>query len=167
MDDNTPLWPEAETTVLKLVRTGFGDYFRQYYKGEPNFIPEQLLPAIVVRPMKSNHSLDDAPTGFDVQLDEVMIKIIFNKKDDLNVPPDGLLTETKLKRLISGRDATTGQYLPATVMGILRANITLEGTIINQNNDVQYQFDVQEDGTITSEAHVTVVIRQLVPVTRS
>lgn len=148
-------YEDVVDTTLTLMRDTFGSYFKTYYEGDPVSIPEINLPCCVVEKLSGNYSIENAPTGTDEAISNVRIKIILNKKDDEGASPDVDLTERKLRRLCEGRDATTGSYLPSSVAGLLRSNITLQDKVLNIGDlSVDYDVVLRPDEVVTSEAHI-------------
>lgn len=147
-------YEDAVDTVLNVMRESFKGYFKTYYEGDPVVIPEINLPCCIVEKLSGSFSIDNAPTGTDDSVSNIRIKVMLNKKDDEGADPTIDLTERKLRRLCEGRDIN-GHYLPESVAGIFRTNITLNNKVIDIG-DLQVEYDVvlRPDEVVTSEAHV-------------
>lgn len=153
----------AVDKVKSLLKAQFGDYFKAYFEGDPVDIPESLLPCVVVQ--KLNGPVDQTMTGIDNLRSAILIKIIHNKKDDFGAPSDDVdLTERKNRRIIEGRDATTGYYLTNSIMYILRHNFTLDNTVVENEIDIAYDLDVRPNDIITTEGYVTINVEEQVVV---
>lgn len=163
MDENYNYLESSTEKIIRMLRDGFGDAFKSYYYGDPYLIPQANLPAVCVVELESDDDLTNAPTGFDRVEDQVQIRLVLDKRDDLGASDTEDLTQKKLERLAKGRDASTKQYLPNTLKGILRNQITLENSIINQVGKVRFGISPQDDGSLLAEARLDVYCSELVP----
>lgn len=162
MDNDPTYYKDAVDRIRQFLKDTFADQFKAYFDGDPVDIPASLMPCMVVENLNSQHR--SGPTGTDEMTETVLVKIVMNKQDDFGASPDADMTKKKLRRLVSGRDATTGQYLLNSLMGSLRTNITLGNAMLVNNNDVQYDVDIRPNDIVTSEAYITVTLRELVVV---
>lgn len=153
--------------VLRLLRETFKDsgVFKAFYDGDPDMIPDFNLPCLVVEEITDNTR--GGTFGEDDVTDSVVVKVIFNKKDDWTGSvannDAGLIetTHTKLRTVVGARDKITGDYLPTTVKGSLRqkvdgdrrindAMVTDYGVVTRPNQDsITYA---------SAEAHITLTI---------
>ena len=150
----------AIDSVKRLLESTFGDFFRAYFEGDPIDIPQSLLPCLVIE--KLNGPVNQTATGLDNNYSNILIKVIFNKKDDFGAQGGDVdLTERKIRHIIEGRDPETGGWLPNTIMYVIRHNITLDGTVVENNSvDVSYDVDFRPGDNITSEGYVTFTVRE-------
>jgi hypothetical protein len=152
-----------EQKIIDLLKATLTYYpFKEYFDGEPVLIPESLLPCIVVH--KVNGTEGFGPTGFDKSTSEIVIKVVFNKKDDLSSSGRQYTTHKKLKEIIEARDGTTKLFVEKSIMGILRKNVTLVDTVIDQEIDLNYDVVPRPDDVITEEGHVTIRVTQLIQI---
>jgi hypothetical protein len=140
--------------LLALLRDTFGDQFKAYYDDDPELIPDFNLPCLVVSQLSDATS--QGAYGQDDVEEEYVIKVIYNKKDDFDSQVKaGDLTQSKIRRAISSRDPSTGQYEAATVKGALR-NYALDGIVaIAPDMSVLYGITPRLEDILTSEGHVT------------
>lgn len=153
---------DSTANILQLLKDNFGGsgYFKEFYEGDPILIGQSSLPAICVHKTHGEWGL--GPTQFDELTEEVTVKVILNKKDDFGGSGNSDLTERKLRVLVEGRDDTTGNLLPESVLGVLRTKLTSVANLtLDQGTTVDYGVVPRPDEVITSEAHVTITIRSL------
>lgn len=159
--EGTPTFKSPFDRIMKLMKDTFGDSFNAYYEGDPIDIPKANLPCMIIETQSGRTELD--ATSTDRVQSQINIRIVFNKADDFGASDTQDLTEKKLRILVEGCDPTTGQYLANSVVGVLRNNLTLGSSTIE--NDIDWEYDLQprtEDLT-TSEALVQVVaIRRVI-----
>jgi len=150
--------------IIDLLKTNLGSAgFKQFYFGDPIAIPQSLLPAIVVEFRSSN--IEVATTAQDDIFDTVVIKLIFNKKDEFNKSANEVAGHRRLRELVQGVDASNGEVSQSSVVGILRKNFTLSSNSDNQEIVIDYGIMPRPEQVITEEAHIQVAIRQLTTVT--
>jgi len=146
------------------------DIIVSWYDGDPIEIPQSALPAIAIE--TDDSIFDSAATGMNDNTENVIIKIITNKKDDFGKPADQIVGHRTLKSLTIGRDLTNSKKLhPKSIVGILLKNFTLSNNIYN--NKVTVKFGVvprPEAGgggdkyVLTAEAHVFCALSDLIQV---
>jgi hypothetical protein len=139
---------------------------RSIFFGDPFAIPVSQLPCIIV---DTDQTIDKlGPTGYDRVLTTIVVKVVLNKRDDFAGDVADSVTKRKLVDYIAARDATTKQYLPATVMGILRTSLTLDNKLINMESETKYGIveRIVQAGmeSLTAEGQVTVTTEELIQV---
>lgn len=144
--------------ILDVLKANFGDYFKAYYDGDPILIGQSSLPAIAIDMEEEKYDL--GPTGFDNNGQQVVIKLIMNKKDDFGADDKTDQTGKKLRILAAGRSAN-GLLLPESVVGALRTDFTLAETLLDQEISIKYGVMPRPEDVITAEAHITIVTREL------
>lgn len=163
--------------ILETIKGVMGDVgsggFATYWDGDPVIMQDSWLPALIVD-WESIAPLA-APTGHDRNQNTIVIKVVLNKMDDAginDVQGGGTVMETptkkRLEQFILARDGVTKQYLPKTVLGVIRKNFTMAGGEISQEPTVQFgnsQRPGGDDTIVTSEAHISVAARELIQVT--
>ena len=143
--------------VLRLLKDALdGSGIKQFYDGDPDLIPEFNLPCIVVEQL-TDETVGGTFREDDVR-DTVLVKVIFNKKDDWtnDVDPTNT-THTKIRKLIGGRDLQSGDYLPGTVKGALRPELYGQRRIGSEMS-VELGVLPRPEELITAEGHVTVKV---------
>jgi hypothetical protein len=149
--------------ILDLLKTNFGSaLIKSYYYGDPLLIPEANLPAVCV--VKESGDSQTGYTGFDRITENIQIRILLNKKDDIGASDDIDLTQVHLEQLIEGRDDTTNQYVTQSVMGVLRKNITFGNSTVGQTAQPEYGITPQADGTLLAEGHINIVVTENIQV---
>ncbi len=152
------LFKDTTDRLLQYLKDTFGDQFHAYFEGDPVQIGQSLLPCIVVQ--KVTGTIQTGPTGADENIEQIMIKVILNKKDDFGATETNVeLTERRLRRIVEARDSVTLQYVPESLMGGLRTNITLGDVVLDMSHNIAYDLDLRPDDMITSEAHITTTVR--------
>jgi len=149
--------------VLNLLRTAIGESFEErnitYYDGDPGVIPHINLPAIVVELLRDDDT--KASRSENDLTDSLVVKVIFNKKDDYTgekVDPLNL-THRKIRRTIGARDETTKRYYPNTVKGVLTEGLGGDRRI-GKAMSTEYGVVERKDGLETAEGHVTFQLLQ-------
>ncbi|WP_298585129.1 hypothetical protein [uncultured Kocuria sp.] len=150
--------------VIKLMKDAFDTDFKEYYDGDPEDIPLFNLPAIIV-----TQTRDDTVEGAYAQDDvteEIVIKVVLNKKDDFdNDKADPLnMTERKIREYVGRRDPETGEYGEKTVKGVLRRFGTEGIVAVAPRVSVEYGIVPRMNNLLTSEGHVTFTITYTVDV---
>lgn len=137
--------------------------FKSFYDSDPDLIPLANLPALVVDFQDDDNDNANSPTGLDRVSVELIIKVVMNKRDDYDTQNEGDLTARKIRKLVNERDPVTGAYLPQTIKGALRANLTLGGFAIS--NDMKFQLGMlpRPNDMITSEGHLIISLDYFVP----
>lgn len=158
--DNQQAFKDSVNRILDLVRNTYGGQFRQFYEGDPIQISDINLPCVVVEKISGNVQLD--ATSTDLITEQIMIKLVFNKRDDLGAANDVDFTERRLRLMVEGRDPTTGYFVPTSLMYILRTNITLGGAVIDSSIDVNYDVNPRPEEMFTSEAQIMITITERV-----
>lgn len=149
--------------ILNLMKGTFGSQFAQYFDGEPGVVFEPELPAIIVTEV--GDLTEPGTFGQDDVTEQIMVKVLLNKKDDFktNRDPENL-TETKLRKLVGVRHPVTGHYEEQSVKGALRAFGTEGIVAIGRSVEVFYDIQPRQDGVLTAEAHVVFSLQYAVDV---
>ena len=140
--------------LLNIMQSTFGDQFKTYYDDDPEQIPDFNLPCIVVT--KNGDTTTEGAYGVDDVEEELVVKVILNKKDDFSADVDPTnMTQRKIRDFIGKRDPETGLYDEKSVKGALRA-LALEGILaIAPTMTVVYGITPRLNDTLTAEGHVT------------
>src|SRR5579875_674146 len=106
--------------IIELLKDNFQEGYdiQGFFEGDPVEFGTSMLPAVCVMKMKGNYDL--GPTQNDRIINSVLIKVVLDKRDDYGASFDVDLTDKRLRQMIEGRDATTGEYDPQSMLGILR-----------------------------------------------
>ena len=155
--------PLLEDEVITILKDNLGSaHFKEYYIGDPLFIPQSKLPCVVVEVERSTS--EAGPTGMDQLQFFVVIKLIFNKKTAFSKQPDQVAGYRELRYLAQGVDKSDSEVSQSSVVGILRKNFTLGNLVENQLVDIQYGITPRPQDVITEEAQIRVVIDKLTTV---
>lgn len=156
--NETNYYKDGVARVLDVLKDAFGAQFKVYFNGQPEEIPESMLPCIMVS--ETNGAIQSDATGTDRIVETVQIIIALNKKDDIGASADTDLTEFKLRRLIKGQDPVTREYLPQTVMYAIRKHITLGDAVLSTRVDTDFDVNIRGQNTVTQEAYVNLTIER-------
>jgi hypothetical protein len=163
----TNLYKPVGERILEKLHDYFGGEegeFKAYFYGDPFAIPVSQLPCIIVDVDEEKQEL--GPTGMDRITTTLVIKVVLNKRDDYGGDTAISVTKKKLMTYMSARDATTQQYLPETVMGIIRQYLTMNNELVNLTSDIKYGMLLRPGGTdvdtLTTEAQVTIETQELI-----
>lgn len=148
-------------TIIDLLKAQFGDTFKAYYFGDPIMVPAEEMPCVLV--YKKSGAVEFGYTGSDENTEEIYIQVIMNKKDELGNPAKEYTMHRELMEIVEGRDATTGEYLDSSIMGVIRKNITALG--VDQTARPEYVIDMRGTDTFTNECSLRLEITEIIPVT--
>ena len=160
--------------ILQLLQSNFGSgTFKSYFFGDPDLIGQSSLPAIVVE--ESSATTEVEYTQMDTEVKTIMIKIVYDKRDDWGGPDNIDTTFAKIRDVIDGRDPVTGQYLEKTLKSILRTSFTLSNPASTASNSVQpyavgqtmktqYYTQQRPENTYTQEGKLTMTVTELIVV---
>jgi hypothetical protein len=151
--------------ILDLLKENLGKgYIKQYFDGDPVWLPVSYLPAIAV--VKTKSQTIAGATGTEDLTETIQIRVIFSLMDTMGKSQNVETTHKLLKELIEKR-GTTNQYMPKTILGILRTNFTLYNNIVGQSVDIEYEIlsggrITNRKGVLTEEAHITFTIKRII-----
>ena len=169
------LYENLPRIILNKLRANLGDSnFATYWDGDPVMIGKSQMPALIVdwedaQPLQ-------APTRHDKWQQQITVKVVLNKMDDVNTSEAGgkgilieVPTKKRLERFIFARDKTTREYLPDTVLGVLRKEFSMGGKTSDQVARVQFGISERPGDNanimVTAEAHVILNATELIAVT--
>lgn len=75
-------------------------------------------------------------------------------------PVSRIQAQYQLRQLMAGRDSSTGEFLPNTVVGVLRNKAQLMGTFYKYNDNLKIEYRTIKQGDffyVVAECNVTVV----------
>jgi hypothetical protein len=137
------------------------DLKKPFYFGDPLFVPASRLPTIAVD--IENGESPQGATGHDQQRESLIIKVLVDKRVDLDKEPGQVVATENLIKYVEELDDTTGQYKDSTVLGILRKNLTLEKTSIG--HDISWEYGVIERGEILiAECWVRIDVSKMIEI---
>ncbi len=144
--------------VLQLLKDGLGTEsgIKGFFEGDPGVIGQSYYPCICVLEKGDDDSI--SATSTDAIKEMIEIRVIFNKKDDFGASDTADLTERKIYQLYKARDENTLAYLPTTIKGILRTQLTLNNTVINVDMKSSSYDNKRPDGVFTQEKHISLMI---------
>jgi len=150
-------------TIIRYLKNNLPQgYFKYFLYGDPLDIPASLLPCIAVEILKEE--LIQGPTGMDLIKDTVVIKLMYNKKQDFGKSADEVLGIRALENYAIGVDPSTSEYNTKSVASILRKNFTLGQLITNETMIVDFGVS-RRPQVMTAECHITVAIERYRTVT--
>ena len=149
-------------TIANLFKDAFGDEFKLYRVGDPIVPGQSELPAIFVTETLVEFQQD--ATGYDKIVHHLLTQIVYNKKDEMGRPVEGNTLDTIIDNIIYGRDDQTNEYLPKSIMGVLRKNYTLGGLSIDTISDAKKGVVPRPEEMLTVEGHIEITVSELQPV---
>ena len=161
------VYQETTDIVLQLLKDNISKGFvKQYFDGDPVFLPVSYIPAVAV--VKTRGNTEVGPTGMDRMTETIQIRVIMSLMKSMGKSQNVETTHKQLKALIEARD-DTNQYVAKSILGILRTNFTLYNNIVGQKFDVEYEILTggrisNRKGVLTEEAHITFTVERLVSV---
>ena len=133
-----------------------------FLTGDPISIPVNMYPTVIV--MLDSQRNGVGPTSQDLVEDTTIIKLVYNKKDDLGASWKQDMTREKIRRIIGQRDPVTHEYLPSTVLGIIRQNYTQGKRFTLQSVSIQYDVVPRPSDVLAEEAWITVVTNEYITI---
>ena len=155
---------ETTDEVLQLLKDNIGKgLIRQYFDGDPVFLPQSYLPAIAV--VKTRSSTQTGATGTDELTETIQIRVIMSLMDTMGASQNIETTHKKIKTLVE--KTYNKQYTSTSIMGILRKNFTLYNNIVGQQIDTEYEIltggrITNRKGVLTEEAHITFTTKRII-----
>lgn len=150
-----------------ILQDAFGSsVFKTYFIGDPWLFAKDSLPAIVVQ--ETDDDTDTDATGLDKVTHKIVVKLVFDKRDDFGASATTDMTEERIRGYIDGRtDLSSGNniataYAPQTIKGILRTNFSMGGEIVNQKLKTRYFLEHRPNELLTQQGTVTFTIDELV-----
>lgn len=160
---DTNVYLDGAQRLRNVIRNQFGSTFKAYFLGSPEAIPEAALPCIVFHKIAGQVTTGKA-TMSDDMTEQVLIHIILNGKDGFGAPDNDDTVERQLFTLVEGRDPQTGYYLPNTILYAIRHNLTLDSTVLDHAEDMNYSVAERDDQPTIYEAIITVSIQERITV---
>lgn len=157
--DDSNLKKNVPKVLISLFKDAFGDIFKLYREGDPQIPSLSQLPAIFITETSTNYSV--GPTGHDEIIHEILIQVVFNKKDDFGNPNNASSLDHWLDTVTQGRDETTGDFKDKTIMGVLRRNLSISNLIINNIGRVVKGILPRSNELITAEAQIEVTLTEI------
>lgn len=144
--------------------------YASFYIGDPIAIPQSLMPAIIIEPVRSAYPLENI--GLQRHDFTCRIKVVVNKKDDIGKSEEEVVADLTLLRMVEGdHEDTADRLAEQSVVNILETNKTLNSEVFNsQITDILYDVfprvsaENAEDDIFTAEAHITYVLSRLLEI---
>lgn len=152
---------ETIINTLKANLKPFG--IKEYFNGNINEIGQSQLPCICVVKLSSEPL--QGPTGMDKRQHTILVRVIYNKKDEFGKASKDFMLQKTLEKLMEGIDTDTGEYAIPSVLGILRRNFTLGSLVCNNNISISYTDNTDIPNNYLYEARATCVFDELLTVT--
>lgn len=159
MPQTSPAKQTVPQKLLSLFKGIFKDDFHGYYEGDPVIPPQSMMPCLIISEPETLY--DTGPTGMDNIRHNILIQIVFNKKDDIGKPDNAATLENRIDTIAQGRDETTGQFLDKSFMHILRNNLSLDNLMVESISTVRKGVVPRSETLITVEAHIEVTLEEL------
>jgi len=144
---------ELVKALLKAKLTGG---IKSFYTGDPYLIPNSLLPAILLVPIRTETDIIDNQR--DKHIHFIDIALVIDAKQYFNSTPNEMVGSTFLMETME-KELSDGTIDPNSVLGIVRKNLKL-GTNRNIQNveSIDYTVRKRSDELITLESicHISV-----------
>lgn len=156
------MYQQPVDKLVEFLREEFGSQFKAYYNGDPGEIPDFNLPCL--SSVKLRDTTGNGPTGMQRVTEELQIKVIYNKADDVTAATtdEVQLTEKKIRDVVEAVDPETGNYLPQTLKHALLNRFTAEGLQLNQAMTFELGELLRSEELVTQEGHLTLSVTYLV-----
>jgi len=151
-------------TVINILKDNLKPFkIKEYFNGNINEIGQSQLPCICV--VKLSSTPLQGPTGMDKRQHSILIRVIYNKKDEFGKSSNDFMLQKTLEKLMEGIDVDTGEYATASVLGILRRNFTLGSLVCNNNVEITYTDNPDIPNNYLYEARANCVFDEILTVT--
>ncbi|MFD4554410.1 hypothetical protein ACFWP5_08780 [Streptomyces sp. NPDC058469] len=156
------MYEEPTARILRFFKDLYPDGpFKSFYDGDPDVIPEVNYPALIVE--KQGDVTESGPTGTDEVTEEILVKVVLDKRDDWGANDNADLTQRRIRQLVEARD-DTGAYLPQSIKGALRTQLSMEGAAINNTMRFEIGSMPRQNDVISAEGHLTITVTYFVAV---
>lgn len=154
--------------ILDLMKTAFGNTFRNYFDGDPVYIGASNLPCLIVDKQKTSIN-ETAPTGMVSLAHTIVVQVEFDKRPEFGGQASEVVLKKKLEQIAEGRDPITKSFGEKTIAGVLQRNFTLGDLSTGQTLEIAYDLipRSQRGDLITEAVSVTGVFEELIPITRA
>src|SRR2546423_5191033 len=141
--DGQQLSPDAARRIMPIVQGVSGpqgNIMQAYFTGLPDTLnmPQSAFPCVIVDKAAGTYKV--GPTGADDITEHVYVHVLVDVKTGFGSPPQDDTVKRQLQTYIEGRDPSTGNLLPTSLMYGLRRYITLQSQsvpgLVTINNDV-------------------------------
>lgn len=153
--------PHKDTVprIIEILKDVFkGGPFKEFYDGDPELIPDFNLPCICVS--KLGDSTDIETSASDQVVEQVIIKVVYDKRDDWTADVDPLdMTEKKIRDIIGKIDETTGHYETTTIKSALREHLDEQNMVLDDEMTVALGINPRSAELLTAEGHVTITVK--------
>lgn len=168
--DPQPQYPDAAQRIKAIIMDAAGSTFHDgasIYIGLPdNFTPPQsAFPICIIDTVGEKYEV--GPTTADNMTETVYVHIMVDTVTGLGAPDSDNNVKRQLKTFVSGRDPTTGYFLPTSIMYALRTHLTLSSSsvpglvTINNNISVSYSEAHYKDLPETRDAVIEITVQEI------
>jgi hypothetical protein len=167
MEDQQQYFKDAVTLITELLQNTLGSQITTYYEGAPQEMPaEAAFPICSVYKVSGRNTV--GPTTGDDVTEEIMVVIMTNRLIWEGGPNTIDTPMRHLQRLVEGRDpnqpAQYGTYLPNTVLGALRKNLTLGTYTLDSDVAINYDSMPRASAPAIAECDIKVTLNEVVHV---
>lgn len=135
--------------------------FRVIREGDPIIPPQTLLPAMYITERSTGY--DVGSTHHDHIIHDVLIQVVFNKKDELGNPDESFSLDKTIDDIVQGRD--NDLIRSNTIIGVLRQHYTLDNMVFNNEVTVRKGIIARSEELLTAEAHIECVFTENLNIT--
>lgn len=137
----------VEAEILGKLQSGIGSAIKTYYQGEVVVPPQSYLPCLMV--FGTGSDLKARDTLKDIITYRITVRIVIDLNayvTDAGMPSNVVQSQKQLRQLVEGRDPTTGNYLPASVAGVMRNKAQLRGTYYYYDGNLKTTYKTIQSG---------------------
>ena len=145
--------------IRELLRQKLGGKIKSFYIGDPLLIPDAALPCISVAPSETSVNVTDSMR--DIRSHQIDIALIIDARKYFSSMPETMVGTTFIMETMS-KELEDGSIDPASIIGILRDNLTLgSNRFVSNEVTVDYTTRRRTEDLITLEAVATIHVEHI------
>lgn len=142
--------------IIALLKAKLSGKIKSFYIGDPLLLPESSMPCISVSPESSTINIADNQR--DERAHKIQISLIIDARKYFNATPNEMVGTTFLTETMS-KELDDGSIDPASILGIIRDNLTLStNRFVSNNVVIDYTTRRRSEDLLTLESICTIEI---------
>lgn len=133
---------------------------KAFYIGDPNIIPESLLPCIMINPIQTETNVLDNQR--DSHVHNIEVSLIIDARQYFDATPEQMVGTEFLMETMEG-ETSSGTIDEITILSVLRKNLDLGSNRFIQNiSTIDYTVRRRTEELITLEAVASLQIEYII-----
>jgi hypothetical protein len=152
---------ESILKLKTLLTSELAGRIKYFYIGDPYLIPESALPCIMIEPTQTE--TDIADNSRDIHHHNISITLLIDAKQYFNKMPEEMVGFSALMEMME-EENTDGTISQNSILGILRANLTLDDNrFVSNISTIDYTIRQRAEQLITLETTLNLVVDYISP----